>query len=395
MQKLFFVLCFLAPFWLKANTPSLSSQTTVSVITCDEGSEIYSLFGHSAIRIKDPVTHKDLVYNWGMFEFGDDVIDFQYRFAKGKLKYYMAEERYENFIYTYQFEQRTVREQVLNLTYEDVLNLWELIQINYKPENRYYQYDFFFDNCSTRIADILEKALKNKLKIAELPEANQYTYRQLIDKQVSTSQPWSDFGIDLALGAKIDKVTTSKEMMFLPKYLEQALALSFVRQQNKKQPFVKQTRVLVEGKDLDIIPYDGISPLKLSWYIFIFALVIHIFYIPYLTPFFDGLFFTTIGIMGVVLVFLWFGTDHQATKINYNLLWANPIHLVAVFVLLFKNKIKNTSTFFVVLAYYSFAIILFWIAIPQEYNDAFKPLILTLVLCYYYLYRRTRIVETG
>ena len=115
---------------------TLSDQTQVSLITCDEGEEIYTLFGHSAIRIRDVRNNIDFVYNWGMFEFGENEFDFQMKFAKGKLKYYMAEELYENFIYEYEWEKRTVREQVLDLTYLQKLALWEEIQINYRPENR-------------------------------------------------------------------------------------------------------------------------------------------------------------------------------------------------------------------------------------------------------------------
>ena len=369
-------------------TQEISPQVHVSVITCDEGDEIYSLFGHSALRFNDPVTHTDVVYNWGMFEFGENELEFEIKFAKGKLRYYMAEETYENFMWTYQWEHRTVREQILNLTPEQKKALWEEVQWNYLPENRYYKYDFFFDNCSTRIGKIIRKSLGASLKENKLPEEGKYTYRQLIDQQVHHSQPWSDFGIDLALGAKIDKKTTSEEMQFLPEYLEKALAGDSVKVNHSFVPLVMKTHLLLKGKNRKEQIYEGVKPIEIAWAILIISLLIHIINIPYLLPVFDGIVFLSYAILGVIIVFLWFFTDHQATKMNYNLLWANPIHIVA-FIGLFSKKIQEKlSLFYLVMAFYSFAIILFWIAIPQEFHEAFRPLILTLVLTYYFWFRK-------
>ncbi|MCT4579872.1 MAG: DUF4105 domain-containing protein [Flavobacteriales bacterium] len=366
----------------------LSQGTVISVITCDEGDEIYSLFGHSALRVKDVRNHIDFVYNWGMFEFGSDELDFQYRFAKGKLKYYMAEELFENFMYTYQLEERTVREQILNLTYKQKIQLWNAIQENYKPENRYYRYDFFFDNCSTRIGELLKNALGESLNSSELPEANRYTYRQLIDKQVHTSQPWSDFGIDLALGKKIDKITTSEEMQFLPKYLEQFLALSKIQTTTGEQNLVAREKVLLVGKSRVSSTYDGWAPSTITWGVFFLVLVIHLINKRVLSLSLDVMMLLLFGILGGVVLFLWLGTDHEPTKSNFNLLWANPIHLVTIVLLLFKKKLLNKYALF--MAFYSFAIILFWIALPQEFNEAVRPLILIQVLIYYYLYSSTK-----
>jgi len=377
-------------FTIGVKSQTLSPKTTVSLITCDEGTEIYSLFGHSAIRIQDPHNHIDFVYNWGMFEFGESELDFQFRFAKGKLKYYMAEELYENFIYSYQYEQRTVREQILNLTYQQKLALWDEIQFNYRPENRYYQYDFFFDNCSTRISEIFQKVLGDNLIIKELPLANQLTHRQLIDKQVSVSQPWSDFGIDLALGSKIDKQTTSNEMQFLPKYLEQSFNLATIKlNDGTVEPFVLSVNELEKGNSNTSNEVDSWSPLFICWALFFVALFLHLINLKYLTSTFDAILFFAFGIGGVVLVFLWFFTDHQPTKFNYNLLWLNPLHFITI-VSIFSKKLQILfNKFYLFLAFFYFTIILFWIAIPQEFNPAFRPLLLILVLLYYFWYKKT------
>lgn len=380
-------------FLLKANyAQQLSENTVVSVITCDEGDEIYSLFGHSALRIRDVRNHVDFVYNWGMFEFGSDELDFQYRFAKGRLKYYMAEELFENFMYTYQLEKRTVREQILNLTYEQKIALWDAVQVNYRPENRYYKYDFFFDNCSTRIGELLRTVLGDNLVEKELKDANEYSYRQLIDKQVHNSQPWSDFGIDLALGKKIDKITTGKEMQFLPKYLEEALAISTLKINNQEIPLVSSTKVLLEGQSRAEVAYSGFWPSYLTWGIFFVGLVLHFVNHRGLVVTFDALVLFLLGVLGVLVLFLWVGTDHQPTKANYNLLWANPIHIVTLILLLFKVKFFSNYSLF--MAFYSFSIVLFWIALPQEFNAASRPLVLTQVLIYYYLYTSSKALKS-
>ncbi len=385
IKTLFFI--FLA---INAKSQTLSPKTIVSLITCDEGEEIYSLFGHSAIRIQDPYNHIDFVYNWGMFEFGENELDFQYRFAKGKLKYYMAEELYENFIYSYQYEKRTVREQLLNLTYLQKKALWKEIQFNYRPENRYYQYDFFFDNCSTRISAILRKVLGSNLILKELPLANQLTYRQLIDKQVKETQPWSDFGIDLALGSKIDKLTTSEEMQFLPKYLEQSIGLAHIISKNGQiQPLVTAVNELEKGNEVKENIKSLWTPIFLCWTLFFVALFLHLFNFKYITSLYDSIILLCFGLAGMVLIFLWFFTDHQATKLNYNLLWLNPIHFITI-ISLFSKKIQLIfNKYYLILAYFYFALVLFWIAIPQELNPAFRPLLLILVLLYYFWYKKT------
>jgi len=369
---------------------TLSNETRVSLITCDEGEEIYSLFGHSAIRIRDIKNNIDFVYNWGMFDFGVSEFDFQLKFAKGKLKYYMAEELYENFILGYEWEQRIVREQVLDLTYQQKLSLWKEIQINYRPENRYYQYDFFFDNCSTRINTLLKKVLGKDLIITKLPDADKFSYRQLIDKQVNQSQPWSDFGIDLALGKKIDKLASSDDMQFLPKYLEQSVALAKIKKGEKLKDLVLENVILVEGVGHVGTSFEGISPMNLTWGLFVILLLLHFINTKKIALVFDVTFLFLFGILGVIVLLLWFYTDHQPTKQNYNLLWANPIHLVTIVILFIKKDV--IKTFYLVMSFYSFSIVLFWIALPQEFNPAVRPLILIQVLIYYYWYKRAEFI---
>ena len=137
---LFLLLC--CPIFIFSNKLDLSNnvvQTKISVLTCDPGNEIYSLFGHSALRLQNPVQGYDLVVNWGLFEFSENQFDFGYDFAKGRLKYFMGLQSMSNFINEYARSNRGVREQVLNLDEQEKLNLLSIISENYKPENRNYR----------------------------------------------------------------------------------------------------------------------------------------------------------------------------------------------------------------------------------------------------------------
>ena len=212
-----YILLTLSVFFLNLNTSAqLSENAQVSLLTCAEGEDIYSLFGHSAIRIKDPSNNIDNCYNWGMFEFDEDQVEFATKFTKGRLKYYMDEQYFTEFMWEYDYFQRTVKEQVLNLTHKQKAEIWEALQENYLPENRVYKYDFFFDNCATRIRDILQNVLGENLVLKSHPNENEFSLRELLNNTVD-HMPWLGFGMDLALGSKVDVLANNNKMMFLPK----------------------------------------------------------------------------------------------------------------------------------------------------------------------------------
>ena len=133
------------------------SDTTVYLITCGPGTETYSIYGHSALRIVIPEKNSDLIYNWGVFDFNTP--NFAWKFAKGRLDYMFGVESLQRFLQTYLFEQRFVYSQKINLNADETRRLISLINENLKPENINYRYDFFYDDCSTRIRDLLEKSI--------------------------------------------------------------------------------------------------------------------------------------------------------------------------------------------------------------------------------------------
>jgi len=356
------------------------SDIQVSLLTCDEGDELYSLFGHSALRIVDPHNGADVCYNWGMFNYADP--NFYEKFAKGKLDYYMDEELTDYFLYEYQVTKRTVREQVLNLTSEDKNNLMHAIEINSLPENRTYKYDFFFDNCSSRIRDILQKAIGDNLDLAKSEDADQYSYRQIIGRNLE-QMPWAGFGIDLALGSRIDQKVNNENLMFLPIYMEKIFAKSTVEINGKKENFVLEERVLVKGENRKEQPVGFFTPTVMAYSIFILTLIISALKFGAVRNTWYALLLFAFGILGLLVAFLWFGTDHEATKANYNIIWANPLHLLFIVFAFSKRFRARNFKMILVMAIIPFALFIGSMMIPQQFNPAVTPLVLTISLIYY------------
>ncbi|HNE28922.1 MAG TPA: DUF4105 domain-containing protein, partial [Saprospiraceae bacterium] len=181
----------------------LSDSSFISLITAAPGEELYSTFGHSALRVKDPARNFDRCYNYGTFDF--DQPNFYLNFCRGKLLYYLNVERRRDFEYEYLMDRRTLREQTLDLDASQKQQLFDLLQENALPQNREYKYDFFYDNCATRIRDIVEKALLYQVFFDSTTTKKGTTMRQLL-KPYLLDKPWTRFGIDLILGQAADRV---------------------------------------------------------------------------------------------------------------------------------------------------------------------------------------------
>ncbi|MBX5438745.1 MAG: DUF4105 domain-containing protein, partial [Thermoflavifilum sp.] len=192
----------------------------VSVLTCGTGSELYTLFGHSAIRVIDSSRGLDLVFNYGTFDFSDP--HFYWKFIRGKLLYFLSVQDFPSFYQEYVQDQRAVREQVLDLPASVKQQIEEALFLNAQPENRFYRYDFIFDNCTTRIRDLLQRAIGSGLQW-HLRKQEIITFRQALHPYLQRV-PWVELGINLMLGARADQPIRGQQMMFLPDSLEWALS---------------------------------------------------------------------------------------------------------------------------------------------------------------------------
>jgi hypothetical protein len=346
----------------------------ISLLTCSPGEELYSTFGHTAIRVKDSAGSMDYVFNYGTFEFSPD---FYTKFIQGKLLYYLSVDEFSNFIYQYQMEGRSVVEQPLLLSCAEEQQLFAALQWNAQEENRYYLYDFLFDNCTTRARDIIAKNTLPPVVFQNILPKDVPTFRDLIHTYLDLGgQYWSKLGIDMLLGAKLDREVSNLQSMFLPDYLKQGMDAALVQQ----RPLAGPTRaVLIMPSPLNkgslfrpsivfsvlLVVVVGLQFTRKRWSTRVLKGL-------------DFFFFLLLGLAGVLMLFMWLGTDHRVTQNNYNLLWALPTHTVAAFVL-YRGK-TWVAHYFRVVFWLTAALLLLWAFLPQEMNPALLPLIMLILL---------------
>ncbi|MFZ9418151.1 MAG: DUF4105 domain-containing protein, partial [Sediminibacterium sp.] len=215
MKKIFFFILVLA-FQLSKSTTTQAQDSTqdaklrFSLITCDAGEDIYTIWGHTAIRVIDSVNHTDIVYNYGSFDFNTPY--FIAKFIKGNLKYFISADTYQNFLYEYQYFERDVHEQVLNISTTEKIKWYQDLQTNMVGDNRFYLYNFITDNCTTRIKDGIFKHTTINDSLIDVPNFRE----QIVSSAYKAGQAWIGFGIDLLLGAVSDRKPSAFEQAFLP-----------------------------------------------------------------------------------------------------------------------------------------------------------------------------------
>ena len=366
---------------------TLAKDAEISIITIGPGKQLYDSFGHNAIRVSDPSNGKDLAFNYGTFDFNTP--NFYIKFGQGKLPYALSVSTYDGFLRNYIAEKRWIKQQKLDLTYGEKIAIFEFLLNNAQPSNREYQYDFFFDNCATRIRDVLAVNLGSKLSYKpEQYAASLYSFRELIQQRLHWNS-WGSLGIDIALGAVIDRTANPWEHQFLPDYVFESLKSATITRNNKTSALIKkETTINNPG------PMARNSAFLLSPFFVFLVLAIGIVYRTLRdskqqkrSRWLDTVLFFVTGIVGVLLLVLWLATDHTATVTNYNILWAFPLNLI--FCTLVSKKAPKKW----LINYVSFLIILLtllvvhWFTGVQVFAPALLPLVIALFIRYVYLVR--------
>ena len=351
---------------------NLSPSASVSILTCNPGKEVYSMYGHTAIRISDPEQNLDVVFNYGVFSF--DSPDFMYRFAKGQTDYLMIGQKFSSFMPEYQEERRSVYEQVLNLSPEGKNVLFRALLINARPENRMYRYNFFIDNCATRVRDMIERNSGDSIRFQENHPTE--SYRQLI-KHFHHSFRWIDLGIDLLVGKKADVPVSSYGQMFLPEYLENEFSKAEITLDGKAQPLVKETRTLVEYPNSKLNS-DWPWPAIVFGLLFVVVLVISVraFLKKRKPDWLDYWIFGLSGFAGLIIGWFTLYSEHPAMSPNYNLLWAFPLNLLFAVVW----KVKKWRKFSRNYLWLAGVVLLLSFISGQQLNPAVYFIILTLLV---------------
>ena len=367
----------------------LSSRAEISVITCDPGAELYSSFGHSAFRVTDPVLNIDQAYNYGTFNFKTN--NFYIKFARGKLLYDLSSYPFHYFIRDYIKENRTVIEQILNLDETEKQAMFDFLENNAKPENKSYLYDFFFDNCATKLPEVSTKVLDGNVQMNyDFANDLDYTFRELIHLYLD-DKPWGKFGIDLALGSVIDRKATPQEYLFLPDYVLKSYEKATIQKNKEVKPLVKGKNLLFTSKPTKK------KRIFFTPFVLFSLLAIIVFWITYKdlqnnkrTTWLDFLLFFSTGLVGLLVLLLWFATDHSATANNFNFLWAFLPNVYVAFLIL-KDKLKTwISYYLILLLLLLLIIIIFWIFKLQVFSIALIPILAILFTRYIFLYRLHR-----
>lgn len=350
-----------------------SCKLRISLLTCAPGEELYSTFGHTALRVQDSLNGTDLVFNYGTFEFGPD---FYTKFIKGKLLYFLSVEDFRDFMYEYQIESRSVQEQVLQLSCGEKQKLYAALQTNAQEENKYYKYDFLFDNCTTRAGDIVVKNTNAPITFKNILPKEIPTFRDLIHSYLNAGHEyWSKLGIDILLGAKLDKKVSNKEAMFLPDYLLKGFDSAVVN----NHPLVSTPQTILQmPSPLSENSFFTPSIVFSLLFVIVFALsFVKSNWANVTQSVFDFLFFFILGLAGLLLLFMWFGTDHKVCRDNFNLLWALPTNVVmAFFVHSKKPWVKN---YFKIVFWITIVLTLTWFFLPQQMNNALIPILLLII----------------
>ncbi|WP_027136893.1 lipoprotein N-acyltransferase Lnb domain-containing protein [Gaetbulibacter saemankumensis] len=385
MKKLtaLFVLLFISQITFSQN-PQLSEAAQISVLTIGPGTSLNDAFGHSAFRIKDPIKGNDLVFNYGVYDFNTP--NFYLKFAQGRLHYLIGLNYYEDFFESYIAQNRSIKEQFLNLTLEEKQTLYHYLLNNLKPENRAYLYDFFYDNCATKIKDVAQLSLDNNIKF-NIPENYQEaTFRTLIQNNLS-SNSWGSLGIDIALGAVIDKKSTPEEQMFLPENIYKFFKYATLKSNN--QALVTSERTLYEKRDIPSPTNFFSSPFFIIGLISLGILLLT--YNDYKkqkrTNWLDVSLFSITGFIGIFILLLWFATDHKGTHQNYNLLWAFALNILVIGEFFKKKAGRWFRNYLKLLVILLCLLTLHWIMGVQVFALALIPFLVALLVRYWYLLR--------
>jgi hypothetical protein len=315
-----------------------------------------------------------MVYNWGVFDFSTP--NFAWKFAQGRLNYMLAEYSYNRFLQEYMFENRSVWSQEVNLSSIEKSELIVLIADNLKEENRYYRYDFFYDNCSTRIRDLFEKVTEKKLIYPPEDPKERPTFNAKLSGY-QESFPWLRLGVNLLMGKDGSKKADYRDRMFLPVDMMENLSGAVLNRGSYNEALLQQPKTVLEfEKALIENPFWRAPVFVFSM---LFILIVFISAKMSSSPvinYFDILIFLIYSVIAVLMVFFNFFSDHQQMRMNANIIWFNPVIILCLAVLIFgkRSPILFRTVFFLSLVY------LPWMLIKSDTDAALLPISLILAL---------------
>tara|TARA_B100000482_G_scaffold111528_1_gene80509 strand:+ start:1155 stop:2321 length:1167 start_codon:yes stop_codon:yes gene_type:complete len=372
------VLIFFSPN-IYANELENKNRYKISILSIGEGPSLVDAFGHTAIRVKDAELKNDVVFNFGVYDFNSP--NFYSNFVKGRPEYKLGIQNYNNLTQNYIRQKRYIVEHQLNLDQNSIKIIIDLLVE--KLNDPYYIYDYFRDNCTTRAADIVIDKTNNKFKDNKLESEAILSYRDLIHGKINENS-WAALGIDLCLGAIIDKKINTRETFFLPENLMNYLDLY-------EGDIIK--RNIIYSPESEISYRENLpSPLLINLILSLIIVVITIFNFKSnkWNKSLDTLIFLISGSIGILIIYLWFFSNHFAGAQNFNFLWAFPFNFALIFAI-YKNKIPNWSIGYIkLLIILIILLFLHWTTGVQKYNLTLLPIFVALLIRYSFLVHRIK-----
>ena len=356
---------------------SLSASSQISLLTSSPwDGEVYAMFGHSAMRITDTVHGIDEVFNYGIFDFNTP--NFLWRFATGQTDYIVMAVDFNSYIYEYKLRNKNVYEQVLAFNNDEKQRIWEYLLWNIQAENQTYRYNEVFNNCTTKLTDVIEANVDGIMVYPKDEQAK--TFRELISEHTSPNL-WLEFAVNIVFGSGTDKITTLKEKIFLPSYQMNTFDQTKIKRNDGTiENLVSQNRMLVTSHDDKRNETNFYhSPFFAGLVLLFLSLIISLneyrsWEKQAITKIFDFILFLLVGIIGCIILFLTF-TSHPFTYPNWNIIWLNPLAFILSFMLLFNACRKIVYYYHVINSLVLIAFLIGLFFIPQELGRTFIPFI--------------------
>ena len=360
---------------MRQDTSTFKPRIQFSIITCDAGEDIYTIWGHTAVRVVDSVNNTDIVFNYGTFNFNEP--NFIAKFLKGDLLYFVSVNNYSDFLNEYQFEKRNVYEQVLKLSTADKIKWYTALQVNMMGDNRFYLYNFISDNCTTRVKDGLFK--NTNFQATSLPVKS---YRsEVVSAPYKQGLPWIGLGIDLLLGAYSDQKPSDNQAGFLPFLLHTQIAST--------GRLVLKENVLTYASEK---PVSSNSPI----YILLALLLFYAFCSKWnslitqrIAKVIDVILLVSFTVGGSLMVYMSLISKHTACHQNYNLMWMHPFYIIALIFYFIRSKVIGQIGLVFFASIVGLVLTSYWL--PQHFSIEVWTLIAIAALLNYRLVEKGRI----
>ena len=339
----------------------------ISILTCAPGEDVYTAWGHTAIRIIDSANQTDIVYNFGTFDFNTP--NFLVEFVKGNLNYFLSADYFQNFIAEYQYYGRSIKEQVLILSDAEKIKWHNALQKNLEGNNRYYLYNFITDNCTTRVKDGFYQFANS-----QVPPSKIKSFRtHVVEAPYQQGIPWIGLGIDILLGAVSDQAPNPLQAGFLPDLFFEQLAA---------QPgHIATTQNYDFTKTTPIKPTDPIFYLVGLMFVYVFVGKWNARWAVIAAKFLDIILLLIFGLGGLLLVYMSLFSLHTACHNNFNIAWIHPLYWIALVCYFMKPIWAGYLGRIFFIASIGLIVVSYWV--PQSFSISVYLLMgLSLVLNY-------------